>query len=389
MAASVSAHSAGLAAPRVLIADDHDDVLVALRLLLKSEGYQVTAVSSPDAAIKALEAHPFDAILIDLNYTRDTTSGLEGLELLSRIRALNRDVPVIAMTAWGSIELAVDAMRTGLDDFIQKPWDNAQLLDHLRLHLQNGRARRQERGNTVHYSQELAGAREIQRNLLPQTLPVVRGVTLEAFWSPAGEVGGDFYDTAALDASTLWLGMGDVEGKGLSAALLMASVHGLMRASASARLAPSALCTGINDELCSRTTSGRFVTFFYCTYDVKRQRLSYVNAGHTPPCLIQADGYATWLAPGGPVLGIFPNSRFEQAEVQLGLGDRLVLFTDGITESRKEDGSEFGEERLLHLAVQSRHTSAGDMHRTIIGAARAHGDGTFTDDATLIVMGID
>ena len=84
-------------------------------------------------------------ILIDLNYTRDTTSGLEGLELLTRIRALNRDVPVIAMTAWGSIELAVDAMRTGLDDFIQKPWDNAHLLGHLRTHLQNGRVRRLQR----------------------------------------------------------------------------------------------------------------------------------------------------------------------------------------------------------------------------------------------------
>ena len=387
MAASVSAPKTGLAAPRVLIADDHDDVLVALRLLLKSEGYQVTAVSSPDAAIKALEAQPFDAVLIDLNYTRDTTSGLEGLELLSRIRALNRAVPVSARTAWGSIELAVDAMRTGLDDFIQKPWDNAQLLDHLRLQLQNGQVRRQERGNAVHYSQELAGAREIQRNLLPPALPVVPGVTLEAFWAPAGEVGGDFYDTAALDASTLWLGMGDVEGKGLSAALLMASVHGLMRAS-STQLAPSALCTAINDELCSRTTAGRFVTFFYCTYDVKRHRLVYVNAGHTPPCLVQADGNATWLAPGGPVLGVFPHSRFEQAEVQLRRGDRLVLFTDGITESRSEDGCEFGEERLLHLAVQSRHASARDMHRTILGAARAHAGDTFTDDATLIVMAV-
>src|SRR5262245_49941803 len=241
--------SGTVAPPRVLVADDHGDVLQALHLLLKTEGYHVKSVSSPDAWMHALARESFDVVLIDLNYTRDTTSGREGLELLSRIRALNRDVPVIAMTAWGSIELAVGAMRTGLDDFIQKPWDNAQLLDHLRLQLQNGRARREDRGNTVHYSQELAGAREIQRNLLPQTLPVVRGVTLEAFWSPAGEVGGDFYDTAALDASTLWLGMGDVEGKGLSAALLMASVHGLMRASASARLAPSALCAGINDEL--------------------------------------------------------------------------------------------------------------------------------------------
>jgi sigma-B regulation protein RsbU (phosphoserine phosphatase) len=180
--------------------------------------------------------------------------------------------------------------------------------------------------------------------------------------------------------------MGDVEGKGLSAALVMASVHSLMRASASARLAPSTVCSTVNDELCKRTAAGRFVSFFYCTYDVTRRRLVYANAGHLPPCLVHSDGTTSWLAPCGPVLGVFPDGRFEQVEIQLNTGDRLVLFTDGITEAQDQEGGEFGEERLLRLALQTRHMSARDVQRTILDAARAFAGGTFADDATLIVM---
>jgi DNA-binding NtrC family response regulator len=120
------------AAPRrILIADDQPDVLEALRLLLKSEGYQIEAAASPRAAVAAIEARDFDVVLMDLNYTRDTTSGQEGLDLLARIRTIDSLLPVVVMTAWGSVEVAVEAMRRGARDFIQKPWDNARLLSIL------------------------------------------------------------------------------------------------------------------------------------------------------------------------------------------------------------------------------------------------------------------
>jgi DNA-binding NtrC family response regulator len=117
----------GAAAPRILIADDQTDVLEALRLLLKGEGYQIEAVTSPPAVITALETRDFDVVIMDLNYTRDTTSGQEGLDLLSRIRAIDSVLPVIVMTAWGTVGLAVEAMRGGARDFVQKPWDNERL----------------------------------------------------------------------------------------------------------------------------------------------------------------------------------------------------------------------------------------------------------------------
>jgi len=116
------------ATPRILIADDQADVLEALRLLLKGEGYQIEACSSPAAAISSLESRDFDVVLMDLNYTRDTTSGQEGLDLLARIQAVDSVLPVIVMTAWGTVGLAVEAMRRGARDFVQKPWENERLL---------------------------------------------------------------------------------------------------------------------------------------------------------------------------------------------------------------------------------------------------------------------
>ncbi len=128
--------------PNILIADDQTDVLEALRFLVKGEGYQAEAVTSPPAVIDAVESRDFDAVLMDLNYTRDTTSGQEGLELLNRIQNLDSTLPVIVMTAWGSVELAVEAMRRGARDFIQKPWDNARLSAILSTQIELGRALR-------------------------------------------------------------------------------------------------------------------------------------------------------------------------------------------------------------------------------------------------------
>src|SRR5580700_7173593 len=128
--------------PRILIADDQPDVLEALRFLIKGEGYQAEAVNSPPGILEAVESRDFDAVVMDLNYTRDTTSGQEGLDLLNRLMALDSTLPVIVMTAWGSVDLAVEAMRRGARDFIQKPWDNARLSAILGTQIELGRALR-------------------------------------------------------------------------------------------------------------------------------------------------------------------------------------------------------------------------------------------------------
>ncbi len=131
--------------PRILVADDQPDVLEALKLLLKGEGYEVESATSPRAVLTALGARDFDALLIDMNYTRDTTSGAEGLDLLARLQALDAPPPVVVMTAWASIDGAVEAMRRGARDFVEKPWDNRRLLATLRTQVELSQALRKSR----------------------------------------------------------------------------------------------------------------------------------------------------------------------------------------------------------------------------------------------------
>src|SRR5215210_5977116 len=142
--------------PRILIADDQADVLAALSLLLKSERYQISSASSPQGVLKTIDTHEFDVVLIDLNYARDTTSGSEGLDLLTRIRAADPSLPVVVMTAWGSVDVAVEAMRRGARDFIQKPWDNARLLSIISTQVELGQALRK--------GQRLEAENQILRN---------------------------------------------------------------------------------------------------------------------------------------------------------------------------------------------------------------------------------
>ena len=160
------------AQPRILVADDQVDVLEALRLLLKGAGYAVETATSPGGVLAALEARDFDAVLLDMNYTRDTTGGLEGLDLISRIRTMDATVPVVVMTAWGSVEGAVEAMRHGARDYIEKPWDNNRLLSTIRTQVELGRA--------LQLSQRLEGENRIlRRDGLPQLIaesPVMQPV---------------------------------------------------------------------------------------------------------------------------------------------------------------------------------------------------------------------
>src|SRR4051794_20217276 len=178
--------------PRTLIADDQPDVLAALRLLLRTEGYQIEAVSSPAAVLEAIRKRSFDVVLMDLNYARDTTSGQEGLDLITNIRTLDSTLPVVVLTAWGSVELAVEAMHRGVRDFVQKPWDNSQLLRSLRTQIDAGRKRRQQRkleaankSATDHFRQELSESQEIQEALLPRELPALPGIAMAVAWRPA------------------------------------------------------------------------------------------------------------------------------------------------------------------------------------------------------------
>ena len=372
--------------PRILIADDQPDLIDALRLLLKAEGIQMEAVNSPDAAIAAVQRGEFDLVLMDLNYTGDTTSGREGIDLLSRIQAVDNMLPVVVMTGWGSVDLAVEAMRRGVRDFVQKPWDNKQLVSTLRTEIEQGRERRQR---LLHEQRELEEARRIQRKLLPSVLPQFDGWELASSWQPALGVGGDCFDALALGPTRLALCIADVVGKGIPAALLMSNLQAAVRAFATEATQPRELCAQVNRILCGHIAEGRFISFCYCVIDTETGELTYSNAGHYPPILVRGDGRSERLGAGGAVLGVFADSKYEQDRVSLGAGDRLVLYTDGITEAQAADRSldeEFGEDRLVQLTIDHRACSAPALQARLTDAVTAFTGGRFDDDATLIVM---
>jgi len=162
--------------PRILIGDDQPDVIKALRLLLKPEGYEITTASSVREIVDAVESHDFDVVLIDLNYVRGETSGKQGLDVLKRVHQIDESLPVVVMTAWGSIELAVEAMRRGARDFVQKPWENERMLSVLQTQVELGRALRESRK----LSQEINYLKGESRKILiaesPAMQPVVESI---------------------------------------------------------------------------------------------------------------------------------------------------------------------------------------------------------------------
>jgi len=372
--------------PRILIADDQPDLLDALKLMLKGQGIECDAVTSPDAAVRAIESRSFDLVLMDLNYTGDTTSGREGIDLLARVQQLDRLLPVIVMTGWGSVDLAVEAMRRGVRDFVQKPWDNSHLLAKMREEIHAGRTRR--RADAAE-RRELSEALKIQQRLLPQEVPQLEGWELAASWQPASGVGGDCFDTIRFGDAKLAITIADVVGKGIPAALLMSNLQAAVRAFASEAVEPMALCQQVNRILCGNIAEGRFISFFYCVLDSLTGVMAYTNAGHYLPMLVRADGTHERLGIGGPVLGVLSDAEYEQGTIALGAGDRVVLFTDGLTEARDADDEEFGEERLLAAAIEHRACSAPALQARLAESVAQFTAGQMQDDATLIVLAAD
>jgi sigma-B regulation protein RsbU (phosphoserine phosphatase) len=366
---------------RVLVADDQPDILLALRLLLARNGYQVETVNSPQTVLEALASGTFDVLLMDLNYARDTTSGREGMDLLDRLAHLENLPPIVAMTAWATLDLTIEGMRRGVGDFVLKPWDNRELLAILDHQIARGKRKRLER-------QDQAALREVQQGLLPKTMPAIPGCELSGVCLAASTVGGDYFDAVKLVDGQLGLCVGDVSGKGLPAALLMANLQAAVHAYADNGIEPRTLCQKVNHIICGNIAVDRFITFFYATLDVASHRLRYTNAGHNAPVLVHLDGSYERLETGGLVLGVDPKTGYEQGELDLAAGDRLVLFTDGVTEAVNAKGEEYGEQRLLHLLIESRHLGATALQEAVVDSVRRFSDGRLKDDSTVVVAAI-
>jgi len=234
---------------------------------------------------------------------------------------------------------------------------------------------------------EFEQARAMQQILLPKSLPHLDGFGIAGMWQPARSVGGDYYDAIALGDGKAALCIADVAGKGMPAALLMASVQAAVKAIASADMPPRRLCDKVRNIVAGNLAGGTFITFFYALLDADTRTLTYCNAGHNPPLLVRGDGVVERLATGGSVLGrLFRDESYEEATVTLAPGDRVVLFTDGVSEARRA-GEDFGDERLIDVVRSNRELPAEELQEKIVEAITTFTSGSFGDDVTLVVIG--
>jgi len=366
---------------KVLVADDQPDVLEAMRLLLKGGGFAVETVSSPTAVISRMKDSIFDAVLIDLNYTRDTTSGTEGMDLLARLRSQS-DMPVIVMTAWATLDIAIEAIRRGASDFIQKPWDNAHVLDTVRNHIEKSR---QRASSAKWESYEREDARTVHDSLLRVELPNTRGLDVAVWSRPKFQVGGDYYEACELQDGRVLFCIADVCGKGVSATIQMSNLQGALKALAS-ETNPANLCRMLNRVLHANLPSGRFVSLFVGVLDPSTGILSYCNAGHLPPLWLRTNSRCTPLESGGPVLGCFEVCDYRMEEIALAPGDCVVLFTDGVSEASSQQGAEFSESALQRSVGPVSRSSALNVRDAIVAAVNEHCAEQFDDDATILVL---
>jgi sigma-B regulation protein RsbU (phosphoserine phosphatase) len=373
-----------------LIADDQPDVLEALRLLLKGEGYQIETVNNPPDVLQSLHATQWDLLLLDLNYARDTTSGREGLDLLTEVRKLDQLVPVVLMTAWGGVELAVEAMQMGGSDFVLKPWENNRLLSTLRTQIEKGQIARKTRTlaqlEVLRQSREFQETREIQSGLLPSSIPSVPGYEIAAEWQAARSVTGDYFDLQPLGDGRLAICIADVVGKGMPAAMVMSNLQAAIKTAFEEGGRPEDLCARVNRVMCANLAPGKFITLFYCILDPEDGTITYTNAGHNAPILLRRDDGCLRLRQGGAVLGVLPEWAYESAQTQLRPGDRLLLFTDGLIEARSAADEEFGEARLIQLVSDNRKLGAGELKQMILSAAAEFNGQSLQDDLTFIVV---
>lgn len=358
---------------KVLVVDDQADVREALRLLLKSAGYSTETVETPKEALAAAAYGDFDVIVIDMNYTWDTTSGEEGLRLLDKLRAQRLDVPVIAMTGWSTIELAVEAMHHGACDFIPKPWDNRHFLSVIKKHLTSAPDNRQP------MDAELAIARKVQRRLLPQPHFSAYGLECECVSQPAGEISGDLYDFFEIDEDSIAFLLGDISGKGIGAALLVANLQATIRGQQELARNPSKLMDRVNRLFFQSTRPEHYATLFFGVYEASARRIRYINCGHPSPVLLRASGQCEFLNASATVLGAFKSHGFEEQQVALNSGDRLILFSDGFSESNMDRESDtWAVDTICNLG---RRQSKG-LASALVSAATAAGEQA--DDITIM-----
>jgi serine phosphatase RsbU (regulator of sigma subunit) len=386
-----------------------DDVPANQRLLsnvLTEQGYKVRSAINGHMALMAARAAPPDLILLDINMP-----GMTGYEVSSHLKAdaRTRDVPIIFISGLDETEDKVRAFTVGGVDYVTKPFQIAEVLARVETHLSLRRLRIElqtandelekrveERTAQVlqlavdkgKLERDLQMAREVQASFLPQETPQIPGWEFVVRWRPAREVSGDYYDFLQGEGGKIGLVIADVAGKGMPAALFMVLTRSTVRASVDLSSTPAHGIARANRLLCADASGGMFVTLLYATLDPASGQVTYVSGGHEPPLLCRAQSEElVELLPTGMALGVIPEASFEQRTIELGSGDLLVLYTDGLTDTVDAQENDFGLDRVKRVVLEHRHGPADEIVAALEQAMDDYtGSALPFDDTALLVI---
>jgi len=369
--------------PTILISEDQEHVREALAMLLRAHGYAVLLCASPHEALTVAGQQSPDLALVDMNYRRDSTSGIEGLNLIETLRQLHNTLPIVALTAWGNVDLAVHAMRSGASDFIEKPWRNDSLLEKVQSLVRHGREVRSLQRISDHEKQD---AQQLQTRIVPRRHLVVGDIELFGDSVPAGIVGGDYFGVWQPNPESLHFCVADVSGKGTPGALIAAMLYASVSTLSASGSGTANIVSEVEAILHDQLGDGHYVTLFYGVLDLASHVLEYVNAGHCPPIVRRVNGAIELLSPTRPVLGLLDQKATSAERIRLCPGDSLALYTDGITEATDGSGEEFGPERLRELLQSEGEHTLQEQHAHILRNVRQFASGKLADDATLVLI---
>lgn len=367
---------------RILVVDDDPAINRLLRARLSARGYELAAASDGDEALMQIEDFQPDVVFLDVSMPN-----VGGLEVLEQVRARGLDLAVIMTTAYGSEQVAIDALRRGADDYLRKPFEASEFqavlertVQRLELARQNAALRRQLDDQHRQLEAELKRAAQVQAELLPQEKPLMPSFELAARCVPARDVGGDFYDWITPTPGLFSFTLGDAMGKGMPAALLMATVRASLRALA-AQNPPAAaldlLARALQQDL---SRSGHYMTLFHARLNLETHRLYYVDAGHGLALLCRREGRLEELKTGGLPLGMFPDQSYQSGITTLNAGDLLLVFSDGLVEALPDAGMDH-----RRVADMVRDVSAADdVVDRLVGLATA--GGAPADDITVLAL---
>ncbi|MBZ5625363.1 MAG: SpoIIE family protein phosphatase [Acidobacteriia bacterium] len=369
---------------RILIIEDDPAILCGLRDNLTSESHQVFTATDGEGGYRSLRENSPELVILDLMLPK-----LNGYDLCKRARGEGFNAPILMLSARSVEADRVLGLDLGANDYVTKPFSLRELLARVRALL---RHEQEHHLDQERLDYDLKMASKVQKELFPRFLPAVAGIDYAGICRPARGVSGDYYDFFPLAGGKLGLLLADVSGKGISAALLGASLHAAVRAHVSAAGDRSGeVIAQVNGWLFDTTTPDRYATVFYGVYDAATRMLTYANAGHYPPMLVRCgpEPACTRLDSMTAPAGLLPVLTAVQDSVQLLPGDWLLIFSDGIPEATNERDDEFGDSRLLDALNRARGGTAAEVCETIIHEVRDHARGhRQADDLTLIAAKI-